>query len=179
MQESTFKSLFELTIHSLTLRVGSVVKDVQEMKTGLQYTQKYVLNWKMLTKNLDKISKDLASHSKKMKYLENQSRRNNIRVNGIPESDSETWEDAEVKIKRAIKDNLVLEVDIERADRVERPENQVGASKPESAKNSESRFCAKLGGRSQPIFISAKIYRGQPYRRESLEFQNLKLLNSG
>ena len=127
VQESTFKSLFESTIHSLTLRVDSVVKDVQEMKTGLQYTQKDVDELKPIhvkledvNKELDKISKDLASHSQKMEYLENQSRRNNIRVNGIPESDNETWEDAEAKVKRAIKDNLDLEVDIERAHRVER-----------------------------------------------------------
>ena len=43
-----------------------------------------------VNKELDKISKDLASHPQKMEYLENQSRRNNIRVNGIPESDNET-----------------------------------------------------------------------------------------
>ena len=42
VQESTFKSLFESTIHSLTLRINSVVKDVQEMKTSLQFTQKDV-----------------------------------------------------------------------------------------------------------------------------------------
>ena len=127
MQESTFKLLFESTIHSLTLRVDSVVKDVQEMKTSLQYTKKDVEELKPIhakledvNKELDKISKDMASHSQKMEYLENQSRRNNIRVNGIPESDNETWEDAEVKVKRAIKDNLGIEVDIERAHRVER-----------------------------------------------------------
>ena len=121
VQESTFKLLFESTIHSLTLRVDSVVKDVQEMKTSLQYTQKDVEELKPIhakledvNKELDKISKDMASHSQKMEYLENQSRRNNICVNGIPESDNETWEDAEVKVKRAIKDNLGIEVDIKR-----------------------------------------------------------------
>ena len=35
VQECTFKLLFESTIHSLTLRVDSVVTDVQEMKTSL------------------------------------------------------------------------------------------------------------------------------------------------
>ena len=101
VQESTFKLLFETTIQSLNLRVDSVVKDVQELKTSLQYTQKDVAELKPIhvkledvNKELDKISKDLASHSQKMEYLENQSRRNNIRVNGIPESDIETWEDA-------------------------------------------------------------------------------------
>ena len=40
VQESTFKSLFESTIQSLILRVDTVMKDVQEMKTSLQYTLK-------------------------------------------------------------------------------------------------------------------------------------------
>ena len=53
-------------------------------------------------------------------HLENQSRRNNISVNGIPESDNETLEDAEVKVKRAIKDNLDIKVDIKGAHLVER-----------------------------------------------------------
>ena len=104
-----------------------MVKDVQEMTTSLQYTRKDAEELKLIhakledvNKELDKISKDLASHSKKMEYLENQSKRYNIRVTGIPESDNETREDAEVKVKRAIKDNLGIEADIERAHRVER-----------------------------------------------------------
>ena len=94
------------------------------MKTSLQYTQKDVEELKPIhiklgavNKELDIISNDLALHSQKMEYLENQSRRNNIRVNGIPESDNETWEDAEVKVKREIKDNL--DIDIERAREVQ------------------------------------------------------------
>ena len=93
----------------------------------MQYTRKDVEELKPIhvkledvNKELDKISKDLALHSQKMEYLDNQSGRNNIRVNGIPESDNETWEGAEVKVKRAIKDNLGIEIDIERAHRVER-----------------------------------------------------------
>ena len=56
----------------------------------------------------------------KIEYQENQSRRNNIRVFGIPESAGETWEMAETKVKDAIKEKLNIEVDIERAHRVER-----------------------------------------------------------
>ena len=70
VQESTFKLLFESTIHSLTLRVDSVVKDVQEMKTSLQYTQNDVEELKPIhakledvNKELDKISKDPAGIS--------------------------------------------------------------------------------------------------------------------
>ena len=104
-----------------------MVKDVQEMKTSLQHTQKDVYNLKVfhvklegVNKDFDNICKGLASHSQKVEYLENQSRRNNISVNGIPESDNETLEDAEVKVKRAIKDNLDIKVDIKGAHLVER-----------------------------------------------------------
>ena len=44
----------------------------------------------------------------------------------IPESDNETWEDAEGRVKRAIKDNLGIEVDIERAHPVERRKTKSG-----------------------------------------------------
>ena len=56
----------------------------------------------------------------KVDYQENQSTRNNIRVFSIPESAGQTWESAETKVKDAIKEKLNIEVDIERAHRVER-----------------------------------------------------------
>ena len=43
-----------------------------------------------VNKERDNICKGLAAHSQKVEYFENQSRRNNIRVNGISESDNET-----------------------------------------------------------------------------------------
>ena len=62
-----------------------MVKNVQEMKTSLQFTQKDAEDLKPIhvklegiNKELDKISRDLASHSQKMEFLENQTRRNNI-----------------------------------------------------------------------------------------------------
>ena len=63
---------------------------------------------------------DLRTPDSKLEYLENQSRRNNIRVSGIPESPNETWEAAEAKVKQAIQEQLGIDVDIERAHWVER-----------------------------------------------------------
>ena len=56
----------------------------------------------------------------KTEYLENQSRRNNIRVSGIPEAERESWEDSEAKVKAVIKEKLQINVDIERAHRVDK-----------------------------------------------------------
>jgi hypothetical protein len=42
----------------------------------------------------------------KLTYLENQSRRNNIRINGIPEDFNETWEQTEEKARKILKDMI-------------------------------------------------------------------------
>ena len=72
-----------------------------------------------INNEIDQLNSDLSEQELKAEYLENQSRRNNIRVKGIPESEKETWEEVESKVKDAIKIKLDLEVDIERAHRVE------------------------------------------------------------
>ena len=71
-----------------------------------------------------------------MEYLENQSRRNNVRVNGIPEEDNETWEETEAKVKQVLKDELNLDSapDIERLHRMGK-----SSRRPASAQNSASR----------------------------------------
>ena len=52
-----------------------------------------------------------------MEYFENQSRRNNIRIDGILEQPDETWEETEHKAKLALESklNLSFEEQIERA----------------------------------------------------------------
>lgn len=50
----------------------------------------------------------------------NESRWNNIRVNGIPESSHKMWEESEEKVKVSDKNKIGIVIDIERAHRVER-----------------------------------------------------------
>ena len=45
----------------------------------------------------------------KLEYLENQSRRNKIRVDGILEAENESWDVREEKVKEVPKDKLNLE----------------------------------------------------------------------
>ena len=70
-------------------------------------------------KDIVEIKNSVELHGNKIKYQENQSRRNN-RVFGIPELAGETWDLAETKVRDDIKEKLNTEVDIERAHRVER-----------------------------------------------------------
>ena len=57
----------------------------------------------------------------KREYLENQSRRNNIKIIGVVEdNDEKTWDDTEATVKKLIKEKLAIneDVDTERAHHV-------------------------------------------------------------
>ena len=66
-------------------------------------------------------AKEEADHFKnKLRILEDRNRRNNLRVDGIKESENETWDECEEKVKKFLKDamNIQKEIDIERAHRM-------------------------------------------------------------
>ena len=65
-------------------------------------------------KVIDNTKQSIALHKNKLEYMENQSRRNNIRVQGISEAiDGETWDSTESKVKEAIRETLGIDPDIE------------------------------------------------------------------
>ena len=83
------------------------MKSVEWIKISLEFTQRDVQKFKPLRaevekvkKQLDLLSKEPDSQSLKMEYLENQSRRNNIRVNGIPESSKESTLTLQIRLSR-------------------------------------------------------------------------------
>jgi len=126
IQESLFRNLFDSLLTNVNSRIDGVIKDPAELKSSLQLTQKDVEDLKPVTKQMTKIGKELREvqaqvdfHCDKMEYLENQSRRNNIRTDGIPEKPDETWEDTESKAKVVLESklNLPFKVEIERAHR--------------------------------------------------------------
>ena len=102
-----------------------MIKDLAELKSGLQFTQKDFEDVKPVTEQMSKMEKELGElqgqvdypHCHKMESVENQSRRNNIRIDGIPEEPNENWDDIERKVKMGLESklNLPSEMEIERA----------------------------------------------------------------
>ena len=100
----------------LTAELMALLKTwLVELKSSLQFIQKDVEDLKPVTKQMTKIGKELGEvqaqadfHCDKMEYLKNQSRRNNIGIDGIPEKPDETWEDSESKAKVALESKLNL-----------------------------------------------------------------------
>ena len=128
VQENMFKALFEATMTTVNKRIDSLITTVTELKASLEFTQKDVQEMKPNMEKLLGIKRDISNtkiildqQKNKAEYLENQSRRNNLRLDGIPEVHGETWE-VESLVKDALKDKLEFTDDIciEGAHRVER-----------------------------------------------------------
>ena len=70
-----------------------------------------------------------------MRDLEDRSRRDNLRVDGLKEIDNETWEKTEEILQQMIRDVLELEgINIERAHRVGNKSNEKNAPRTIVAK---------------------------------------------
>ena len=112
-----------------------------------------------------------------MEYLENQSRRNNIRVSGIPEEPGETWEKVEEKVKAAVKEKLDLDIDIERAHRVKKRKGGNGRRRDDQDKTrtivchlkswKEREAVLRKAGKVKPqgLFISEDLARATLEKR--------------
>ncbi|CAB4040444.1 Hypothetical predicted protein [Paramuricea clavata] len=129
--ENAFKVMIDSLIKSTTSRVDGFVKDLAELKYSLKYSQKDIASQQIeldrnqseiqsMSNEISNIKMSLDKYSTKTVDLENRSRRNNIRVTGIPEKRSETWDDSEAMVKSVLKEKLGLasEPRIERAHRV-------------------------------------------------------------
>ena len=162
IQERMFKSFFDSIVTNVNTRLDSLTHSVAELKariagsekeTGdlknsLEFSQKDIddlkpslLKLQELDSAIEEIQDDLDHQEEQMEYLENQSRRNNVRVDGIPEEDKETWEETEAKVKQVLKDelNLASAPDIERAHRVGK-----SSCRPASAANCPRTIVCRL-----------------------------------
>ena len=126
MQERMFKNMFESVLSSVNTRIDKVVKSVAELKASLEYSQQDIDDLKEaadaideMEEELDDIQAGLHKQEEKLVYLENQSRRNNVRIDRIPEQHNETWLNTETKVKEVLQEklNLSFEPMIERAHR--------------------------------------------------------------
>ncbi|KAK7884087.1 hypothetical protein WMY93_027210 [Mugilogobius chulae] len=117
-------------MESTNTRLEALSKDLQEVKTSLQFTQKDVDDLKAesakttertnaLQADVYKVCDSMLTITDKMEYLEGQTRRNNFVFEGVAESPGETWSDTEQKIQRVLAENLQLQqtVEVERAHR--------------------------------------------------------------
>ena len=85
---SMIKSFMDSVVTSINVRIDGVVKDVgAQLKASLEFSQKDLTDHaekiKSIEDNVSKIEATMKKHIEKTVYLENQSRRNNMRFQGL------------------------------------------------------------------------------------------------
>ena len=107
------------------------VRELAELKMSVQFSQSELHDLKesikrdtVLHKDYDRIIEQMSADVKKMDdttdYLENQSRRNNLRIDGVKERGGDMWEMTEEALRRTFENDLKMPTEQERSLAIER-----------------------------------------------------------
>ena len=137
MHENTIMKFIESSFRNVHHRIDDVVKDVQDLKSAHNFQDKdFSDKIKMCNENIKEIEKSVKSMAvsqlqgndssiiqeikAKLNDLENRSRRNNLRFDGIKDDVNESWDQTEDKLKAFIKNKLKVSdnIIIERSHRI-------------------------------------------------------------
>ena len=102
-------------------RLDKISQEVVEITKSLEFTQEELHDGFANVKNdikkvqtdLREIEDDLLDPTfvmEKLTELEDRSRRNNVRIDGIPETPNETWENCEEEVRKIIRNKLDITV---------------------------------------------------------------------
>ena len=105
-------------------RLDKISQEVVEITKSLEFTQEELhdslANVKNDIKKVQTDQREIEDHlldptfvMEKLTELEDRSRRNNVRIDGIPETPNETWENCEEEVRKIIKNKLDITDDIE------------------------------------------------------------------
>ena len=113
-----------MILDSTNQRLDALTREMQEIKTSIQFTQKEVDDIKISNANqadhskalqveIMKICDSLVILTDKLEYLEGQSRKNYLLIDGIAETTGETWTEIEEKVKNIFVEKLQFQRNIE------------------------------------------------------------------
>ena len=102
----------EFTQNDLEERVNNVEENMCKVKEDLEEIYEYQID-------PDYVNDSLIDKRNKLTKLEDRSRRNNLRIDGIAEEPGETWDECERKVQRLLSEELdINDVVIKHAHRV-------------------------------------------------------------
>ena len=127
---SNFKMIIE-EIKKSQEQIKELKKKVTDLKSSVEHTD---VGLNDLSDRVDEIydyQVDPEYVTNKLIDLEDRSRRNNLRIDGISESRNETWEECEEEIQKVFNEKLgVKNVQIERAHHSKRSKSSNNSEKP-------------------------------------------------
>lgn len=143
-QEKSFKTCVQIIVDFSNKRIDDLSKQIFDFKASLEMTQKefddsknscktWIKNCNETRSDLETICKSLISMSDKTEYLEDQSRRHNIVVDGIEETGKEKASESEGKVRELFREKLQLDrlkIELDRVHRTGKPVPSSGKPRP-------------------------------------------------
>ena len=178
-----FKS-HEKSVLDILAANNKIQNDRLDIQESLQFTENE-LNTKFL-KVEQNLENETTMIKEKLRDLEDRTRRNNLRIDGVNESVKETWDETEEKVMKILKNNLGITtaVKIERAHRAgkirldsKRPRTIVIKILDYKDKTNILRNTHKLKGTG--IFINEDFSRETIEKRKKLWVDVLQLREQG
>ena len=133
-QKEKIKEIVKLELTTTNESLDKISKEVADLTESIEFTQGEVKDIKedisQVQTNLRHIEDDMLDPNYVMETLielEDRSRRNNLRIDGISEVSHETWEMCEDSVKDLIKTKLEIndEIEIDRCHRMGKPKSIV------------------------------------------------------
>eukprot|EP00112_Aurelia_sp_Birch-Aquarium-sp1_P002018 Seg1220.2 transcript_id=Seg1220.2/GoldUCD/mRNA.D3Y31 product="LINE-1 type transposase domain-containing protein 1" protein_id=Seg1220.2/GoldUCD/D3Y31 len=136
VQQTSYAKMIEVLTGDLRNEIRFMKNDINDLKASAQFQSNTIDSYnvkidciekelKLIKDQLGDSDMDMINLVEKVEYLENSSRRNNIRIVGVPEAPHfrESWEESEQIVKDKINTLLGISEDlqIERAHRVGKP----------------------------------------------------------
>ena len=122
--EKKIDAMIKLHLKSKNERLEKIPKDVTEVKKSLEFTQSMLYeklstvknDIKILASEMKELENDLLDPNEvleKLIELEDRPRRNNLRIDGLIENTSKTWDNCEKKVQEVMRDKSNIQDDIE------------------------------------------------------------------
>lgn len=119
-QESNFKACVCTIMETCNTRIDGMLKDLQDLRTSLQFTQKELDDLKCANKriqassksqrsDIDRLAESMLILDAKSDFLDSQARRANVIIDGIPEAEKENNLVTEEKVLKIFEEKLNLD----------------------------------------------------------------------
>lgn len=181
-QERAFKAALDTVVNQMTGQINKLENIVSDLKASLEFSQHEVDGLKSKTKELEKERKEdktvieklvlkVKDLEDKVTYQEDYSRRKNLRITGLEEQSSETWEQTTAAVTSLLESKLQLPgVILERAHRI----GPLRDSKPRTV---VARF-TRYSDRDAAIRRGSHLKGSNIYLNEDLSAASLAIKNA-
>ena len=174
--EATITAIITANHKIMNDRINKISKEVEDIKDSLEFTQNHVEeSIKIIKEKIQKTElclkndENIEDLKRKMVDMEDRSRRQNLRVDGLIEEEHEDWNQCQMKVKEIFRQNLNLEnVDIDRAHRTGKKTENRSRTIILKLKNYEDKSEILKRGK---MLKGTGIYINEDFSRETMEYR--------